>query len=203
MKSKIWGKTMILKKISKERINIHSIFVLGFIALFICMSIYSLNMHFKLQEAKRLTVHWYNKANDKSKYQELEKENKELKHDIQEMKKLNKIINDLKKVPRDLRELTLANCYNETNLNYNAIHKGKNDIGTTGICGVKEFWIDVIPELSDKNINSLYAGSLVLQYLMEKHENKYDALKKYKGAKKNLKPVYHTLSLKEVIKQHK
>lgn len=194
---------MISKKISKEKINIHRIFALGFAVLFICMSVYSLNMYFKFQEAMRLTVHWYNVANDKSKYQELEKENKELKQDIQEMKKLNKIINDLKRVPRDLRELTLANCYNETNLNYDAIHKGKFDIGTQGICGVKEFWIDVIPELSKENINSLYAGSLVLQHLLERHENKYDTIKKYKGSKKNLKPVYHTLALKEVIKQHK
>lgn len=118
---------------------------------------------------------------------------------IDKMERLDKLIQDLDRVPRTERKKTIANCYNESNLNYEAVHKGKFDKTTTPICGVKKEWIGVIPELNEDNINSLYGGYLVLSYLMEKEGSLENALKRYKGTIKNDKPVKHTLELKKVI----
>lgn len=65
------------------------------------------------------------------------------------------------------------------------------------ICGVKDIWLDEIPELTKSNINSLYGGSLVLEYLLKKNNyNIKEALKDYKGSKRNMKPVYNVLNRK-------
>lgn len=97
--------------------------------------------------------------------------------------------------------LVLINCYKESNLNKDVIHKGKYDINTKGICGIKDYWIDIIPELNEDNINSLYGGSLVLEYLLVKNNNDiYLALKEYKGSIKNIKPVNDVIKLYEELK---
>ena len=69
-----------------------------------------------------------------------------------------------------------------------------------GYVGVKSEWIDIIPELNEDNINSLYGGYLVLSYLIDEEGSFEKALKKYKGSIKNYKPVQHTLDLKRLIK---
>ena len=119
---------------------------------------------------------------------------------IDKMERLDKLIQDLATVPRDMQKSVIANCYNESNLNYNVIHKGKFDRTTTPICGVKKEWISVIPELNEDNINSLYGGYLVLSYLINETGSLESALAKYKGSIKNYKPVQHTLELKRLIK---
>lgn len=82
------------------------------------------------------------------------------------------------------------------------IHKGKYDFSTTGICGIKLFWIDIIPGLNEDNINSLKGGEMVMNYLLIKHKgNKYEALKEYKGSIKNLKPVNSVLELEKRLKE--
>ena len=97
--------------------------------------------------------------------------------------------------------MVLINCYKESNLNKDVIHKGKYDINTKGICGIKNYWIDIIPELNEDNINSLYGGSLVLEYLLVKNNNDiYLALKDYKGSIKNTKPVDDVIKLYEKLK---
>ena len=97
--------------------------------------------------------------------------------------------------------MTLANCFKESSLKYDAVHKGKLDFSTTGICGIKLFWIDIIPELNEDNINTLQAGEMVMNYLLIKHKgNKYNALKEYKGSIKNLKPVHSVLELEKKLK---
>ena len=120
---------------------------------------------------------------------------------IDKMERLDRLVQDLATVPRDMQKSVIANCYNESNLNYEVVHKGKFDITTVGICGIKkDIWISQIPELNEDNINSLYGGYLVLSYLIEKEGNLENALKKYKGSIKNTKPVEHTLELKRLIK---
>lgn len=96
----------------------------------------------------------------------------------------------------------MANCFKESSLKYDVTHKGKYDFSTTGICGIKLFWIDIIPELNENNINTLQGGELVMNYLLGKHKgNKYEALKEYKGSIKNLKPVYSVLELEKRLKE--
>ena len=78
---------------------------------------------------------------------------------------------------------------------------GAFDKTTTGACGIKTHWIDIIEEINEDNINSLYAGYLVLDYLIEKNDGDLvEAPKDYKGAKKNMKPVYKVLNFYEEIK---
>ena len=71
------------------------------------------------------------------------------------------------------------------------------------MCGLKNHWIDIIPELNESNINTLYAGSLVITYLLNKHNNDlFKAIKEFKGADKNLKTTYKTIKLYNKIKQN-
>lgn len=120
---------------------------------------------------------------------------------IDKMERLDKLIQDLERVPRDMQKSVIANCYSESNLNYDVIHKGKLDRTTVGICGIKkDIWIAQIPELNEDNINSLYGGYLVLSYLINETGSLESALKRYKGSIENMQPVYHTLELKRLIK---
>lgn len=102
-----------------------------------------------------------------------------------------------------MREKTLATCFPETYFDYKAIHK--RSPSTLGICAIKlKVWQEEIPELNKHNVNSLYAGSLVLEYLIEKNDGSFHkALLEYKGAEKNMetvKKVYETL---RVMKKNK
>ena len=101
-----------------------------------------------------------------------------------------------------MQPLVLALCFTESSLNYEVKHKGAFDKTTSGICGLKtKYWIDEIEEINQHNINSLYAGSLVLEYLLNKYDNDlFLALKHYKGADKNLKPVERVINIYKEIK---
>lgn len=114
----------------------------------------------------------------------------------------NKLLKDFLSIDDNLKSLVLALCYTESSLNYNAIHKSKYDKNTIGkVCGVKSYWIDEIEEINYQNINSLYAGSLVLEYLLNKYNGDlFLALKHYKGANKNLEPVKRVIEIYEEIK---
>ena len=147
----------------------------------------------ELQEVKKVAV----EINDDNKtyYSMLQELNKH----IDKMNKLDKLVNDLSSIPPEFISITIANCYNESNLNYDVKHKGSYDKTTIGICGVKEEWIGVVEGVNEYNINSLQAGYLVLQHLI-KQEGSFEAgLKKYKGSIKNTKPVKKTLYIKEMI----
>ena len=90
------------------------------------------------------------------------------------------------------RAITLAVCSTESDLDYDVIHPSHD---TYGICGIKaEIWYQIIPELNHTNINSLYAGSLVLDYLLKKHNYALvPTIKEYKGASRNFKPVHKVM----------
>lgn len=109
----------------------------------------------------------------------------------------NRLIKDLLSIDKNLQVLVLALCYTESNLNYEVKHKGKFDKSTKGICGIKSvYWIDEIKELNHTNINSLYAGSLVIEHLLNKYDGDLEkALIHFKGAKKNLTGVYKVINL--------
>ena len=95
----------------------------------------------------------------------------------------------------------MANCYKESSLNRNVVHNGKYDTRTKGICGIKDYWIDIIPELNEENINTLIGGAIVLKHMLDKNNNDlFFALKEYKGSKKNLKPVYSVIDLYNEIR---
>ena len=81
-------------------------------------------------------------------------------------------------------------------------HYGKFDKTTIGICGLKSsFWIDEVDEINHNNINSLYAGSKVLEHLLIKYNNDlFLALKHYKGANKNLESVNRVIKIYDEIK---
>ena len=91
-------------------------------------------------------------------------------------------------------------CFTESSLNYDVVHNGTYDKNTIGLCGIKDYWQDIIPELNEDNINSLYGGYLVLNHLIAKHNgNEFKALAEYKGSVTNFKAVYKTLEIKKRI----
>lgn len=167
--------------------------IICFCIFFTMKEIESKKLYKDLYQAKSIAVEYHDIS--ESLYSAVDS----LNSHIDKMEKLDKLIQDLDRVPRAERKKTLANCYNESNLNYDVIHKGKFDKTTTPICGVKKEWIDVIPELNEDNINSLYGGYLVLSYLIDEEGSLEKALRRYKGVIINDKPVKHTLELKKVI----
>ena len=177
------------------------IWIIAYIYSVICFIIYfgiedhkSKKLYKDFYQAKVIAVELYDE--NESLYEAVES----LNSHIDKMERLDKLIQDLDIVPKSERKKTLANCYNESNLNYDAVHKGKFDKTTTPICGVKKEWISVIPELNEDNINSLYGGYLVLNHLLAKHNgNEFKALAEYKGSVTNFKPVYKVLEIKKRI----
>lgn len=114
---------------------------------------------------------------------------------LEEYKKLEKILKDLSAVPESAKPLVLSLCFTESSLNYNVKHRGRFDKTTTGICGIKpELWRDVI---GDNNPNSLFSGYLVLKHLLDKHQNLFNAVASFKGAKTNF------TTTKRVVELHK
>ena len=93
-------------------------------------------------------------------------------------------------------------CFTESSLNYNVKHHGRFDISTSGICGLKsKYWIDEIEEITHENINTLYAGSLVLNHLLNRFDGDiFKALAYYKGSKKNFEPVHKVIRIYKEIK---
>ena len=135
-------------------------------------------------------------------YEMVESLNNEL--DISnEYSKFTKLLKDLSQIKQN-KDLTLVVCFTESSFRYNAKHTGWYNEGITGhMCGLKDHWVDIIPELNQDNINTLYAGSLVISYLLDKHNNDlFKAIKEFKGANKNLTTTYKTIRLYNKIKQN-
>ena len=97
-------------------------------------------------------------------------------------------------VPRHLRALTATVCFTESDLDYDVIHPSSD---TYGICGIKlAIWSQEIPQITRTNVNTLYAGSLVINFLLQKHHNNIAlAIKEFKGSTTNKKPVHKVLSI--------
>ena len=185
-----------------ERLN-DELTITGLIFIFLVMVplmyIKIVKVENELYQAKSIAVDLYEESS--LAYEMVESLNKEL--DLAgEYIKHEKLLKDLSQIDGD-RELVLALCFTESSLNYNVKHYGKYDKTTTGICGIKTIWIDIIPELNQENINSLYAGSLVLEYLINKNNGDiFKAIKEYKGAIRNLSTTERVLNLYSKIKQN-
>ena len=177
------------------------IWIIAYIYSIICFIIYfgieehkSKKLYQDFCQAKVIAVELYDE--NESLYEAVESLNKH----IDKMEHLDKLVEDLNRVPRESRKDVLANCYNESNLKYDVKHKSKFDKTTTGICGIKTVWIDIIPDLNKDNINSLYGGYLVLSYLIDETGILEKDLALYKGTIKNYEPVEHTIEIKRLIK---
>ena len=114
------------------------IWVVAYIYSIICFCIFftikeieSKKLYKDLYQAKSIAVEYYDIS--ESLYSAVDS----LNSHIDKMEKLDKLIQDLDRVPRAERKKTIANCYNESNLNYEAVHKGKFDRTTKGICRSK------------------------------------------------------------------
>ena len=130
-------------------------------------------------------------------YEELQRLLTDAEGKLADVNDFKKIYKDLLTVKPYLRHLTLLLCNTESGNRYDVIHTGKYDSTTTGICGIKTHWIGMIPEINESNINSLYAGSLVIEYLLNKNgENVYAALKEFKGSIVNTKPVEKVMEMR-------
>ena len=153
-----------------------------------------------LIQAKELVVELDEEVNNA--YVMVQSLNDELDR-VDKINKLDKLLKELSQVKSNPK-LTLVVCFTESSLNKKAVHTGWYNKNITGpLCGIKNHWIDIIPELNQANINTLYGGSLVINYLLEKHNNNlFLAIKEFKGAEKNLTTTYKTIKLYRKI-QHK
>ena len=114
-------------------------------------------------------------------------------------KEIDRIKEEIDFIPEDYREKVLALCWTESHLKYNVSHPWNDS--TTGICGIKSsFWTDYVTK-HNVEVNSLYAGYLVLKYLEEKNNGDfYRAVKMYKGAKTNLASTNKVINIYNKIR---
>ena len=119
-------------------------------------------------------------------------------HILKYTKDIDRIREEIKLIPEDYRDKILALCWTESHLKYNISHPW-NDT-TTGICGIKSrFWKDFVTK-SGAEVNSLFAGYIILKHLEDKSNGDFfQAVKKYKGAVKNLYPVHKAVNLYEKL----
>ena len=119
-------------------------------------------------------------------------------HILRYTKDIDRIKEEIKHIPEDYRDKVLALCWTESHLKYNISHPWGDT--TTGICGIKSrFWTDFVTK-SGAEVNSLYAGYIILKHLEDKANGDFfQAVKKYKGAVKNLYPVHKTVNLYEKL----
>ena len=110
---------------------------------------------------------------------------------LDELKRSQTVVTD--------KRLVIATCYPENAFNHYRTHKDRRIIGL--VCGIKDYWIDIIPELNEDNINTLYGGELVINYLLEKNKgNLFEALKEFKGSEKNIYPVLKSIKIYKELK---
>ena len=138
----------------------------------------------ELNQAKQLVVELDDEVNNA--YVMVQSLNDELDR-VDKINKLDELLKELSQVKSNPK-LTLVVCFTESSLNKKAVHTGWYNKGVIGnLCGIKEHWIDIIPELNHENINTLYGGSLVINYLLDKHnQNLFLAIKEFKGAEKKV-----------------
>ena len=183
-----------------------------FATIFIALIVFSISIIFKHKSLKDQVSHLKQENLIlKRKTLSLKKENSVLKKEVEKhlferkyhhilryTKEVDRIREEIKLIPEDYRDKVLALCWTESHLKYDVSHPW-NDT-TTGICGIKSrFWKDFVTK-SGAEVNSLYAGYIVLKHLEDKANGDFfQAVKKYKGAVKNLYPVHKTVNLYEKL----
>ena len=186
------------------------IWIVAYIYSIICFIIYfgieehkSKKLYQDFYQAKVIAVELYdeNEALHQG-HKSLNEAVESLNIQLNKSHKMERLVEDLATVPRDRQKLVLSVCYNESNLLYDlGEHKGKKNKNVFGICGVNlKIWSEIIPEINKDNVDSLYAGHLVLSYLIDEEKgNILSALKSYKGTVDNYFPIIHTLEIKKRI----
>ena len=119
-----------------------------------------------------------------------------MKDDMQDVKTLLKIKDNLRGYSIEEKAIGLAIAWTESTWNFDANHKSDAE----GICGViPEFWEDY---LKSKNIDVNSVAACIEIYKFYKDENrgsKTKAIKEYKGIENNIHLIEKTLSIRDKI----
>ena len=138
-----------------ERLN-DELTITGLIFIFLVlvplMCIKILKVENELNQAKTIAVELHEESN--LAYEMVESLNKEL--DLAgEYINHKKLLKDLSQIKSN-KDLTVVVCFTESSFRYNAKHTGWYNEGITGhVCGLKDHWVDIIPELNQDNINTI------------------------------------------------
>lgn len=179
----------------------------GAIVALIIISAMYLGSHFKTEkilatlekerfQAKSIAVKQYEKA----KLAELELNNleaklKKLETDIEEVKPLIRIKDELRSYSIQEKAIALAIGWTESTWNYNANHQGLY----TNFCGNMPWHWDKFLEEKGVPSNSVSACVEIYKYYKKRYGNKYAAIKAYKGIKNNTYLIDRTLYIEEII----
>ena len=86
----------------------------------------------QMYEAKVITIEIDDEKNN------LYKTVDELQKKLDKTEDLKKMVDELEKIPRSMRNLTLGSCYDESRLKRDVFHPGKYDKTTVGIVELKK-----------------------------------------------------------------
>lgn len=148
-----------------------------------------LELHSNYMQAQSIAVEQYEKAKN------LEAKLKKLETDIEEVKPLIRIKDELRSYSIQEKAIALAIGWTESTWNYNANHQGLY----TNFCGNMPWYWDEF--LEEKGVSSNSAGACVeiYKHYKKRYGNKYAAVKAYKGIKNNTYLIDRTLYIEEII----
>lgn len=119
-----------------------------------------------------------------------------MQEDLASVQTLIKIKEDLRGYSIEEQAIALALAWTESNWRINPDHKDNGF--TVGPCGVTEYWIDYLNELGT-NRYSFSSCIEIYQFYKDKHNNKYLAIKAYKGIDTKTYLIDKTLKLRDKI----
>lgn len=174
--------------------------VVGSIVTLIVVSAIYLGAHFEAEkrlsilekenfEAKAIAGEQYKKAKI------LESKLKKLETDMEEVKPLIRIKDELRSYSIQEKAIALAIGWTESTWNYNANHQGLY----TNFCGNMPWYWDEFLEEKGVSSNSVSACVEIYKHYKERYGNKYAAIKAYKGIKSNTYLIDRTLYIEEII----
>lgn len=147
-------------------------------------------------QAKSIAVEQYEKAKlAKVELENLESKLKKLELDIEEVKPLIRIKDELRSYSIQEKAIALAIGWTESTWNYNANHQGLY----TNFCGNMPWYWDEFLEEKGVSSNSVGACVEIYKHYKKRYGNKYDAIRAYKGIKSNTYLIDRTLYIKEII----
>lgn len=118
-----------------------------------------------------------------------------LQKDIEEVKPLIRIKDELRKYSLEEIATGLGIGWTESTWNYDANHQGLY----SNFCGNMPWhWDDFLQERGIQS-NSAAACIEIYNYYKEQYGNRYNAIKEYKGIKKNIHIIHHTIDIRNKI----
>lgn len=174
--------------------------VVGSIVTLIVVSAIYLGSHFEAEkrlsflekeniEAKTIAVEQYEKAKN------LESKLKKLELDIEEVKPLIRIKDELRSYTIPEKAIALAIGWTESTWNYNANHQGLY----RNFCGNMPWYWDEFLEEKGVPSNSVGACVEIYKHYEKRYGNKYDAIKAYKGIKSNTYLIDRTIYIEKIV----